>query len=262
MQLAYLDLETTGLDPSRDVVLEIAVSLADLSSPFDARPAYHAVLRYNADASGALDPFVREMHTKNGLLAECLRGRDDFAKVEEELLALVPEVADRDERPTLAGSSVHFDHAFLRVHMPELAKRFSHRHYDVSAVKLFCRSLGMPKLPRAEAHRAREDVLESIAHARLCAGWLAEEFGSGDQAPDVLLARPDPICGGGSRLPLSRFLEFGTRAHEIHGRPVLRFVVAENPAMPRSEAILVSRDPATGRVVDAVRLRLPEDPEE
>ena len=58
------------------------------------------------------------------------------------------------------------------MHMPRLAARFSHRHYDVSAVKLFCRSLGMPKPPKAEAHRATADVLESIAHARLCAEWL------------------------------------------------------------------------------------------
>ena len=239
MQLVWIDLETSGLRPDQDVVLEIAVSLADLSSPFDARPAYHAVLY--ARPAKTLDPKVLEMHTKNGLFAECAGpgARSDFDRIEEELLALVPDVDDPNEKPVLAGSSVHFDHEFLKDEFPKFAARLSHRHYDVSAVKLFCRSLGMPKLPRAEAHRAKDDVLESIAHARLCAGWLAEEFGSGDQAPDVLLARPDPICGGGSRLPL-----------------------AENPAMPRSEAILVSRDPATGRVVDAVRFRLPEDPEE
>ncbi len=174
MQLVWLDLETSGLRPDHDVVLEIAVSLADLSSPFDARPAYHAVLRYNADANGALDPFVHEMHTKNGLLAECATGRYDYVRIEEELLALVPEVDDPNEKPVLAGSSVHFDHEFLKAEFPKFAARLSHRHYDVSAVKLFCRSLGMPKLPRAEAHRAKDDVLESVEHARLCAEWLAK----------------------------------------------------------------------------------------
>jgi oligoribonuclease (3'-5' exoribonuclease) len=73
----------------------------------------------------------------------------------------------------LAGSSVHFDHGFIKHWWPQLASRFSHRHYDVSAVKLFCESLGMPRLPKAEAHRAREDILESIAHARECVRWLA-----------------------------------------------------------------------------------------
>jgi len=72
---------------------------------------------------------------------------------------------------------VHFDHGFLRVHMPKLAARFSHRHYDVSAVKLFCQSLGMPKPPKAEAHRAAADVRESIEHAKACADWL--EYANG-----------------------------------------------------------------------------------
>ena len=171
MQLVWIDLETSGLRPDHDVVLEIAVSLADLSSPFDARPAYHAVLY--ARPAKTLDPKVLEMHTKNGLFAECAcpGARSDFDRIEEELLALVPEVDDPNEKPVLAGSSVHFDHEFLKAEFPKFAARLSHRHYDVSAVKLFCRSLGMPKLPRAEAHRAKDDVLESIAHARLCAVW-------------------------------------------------------------------------------------------
>ncbi len=72
----------------------------------------------------------------------------------------------------LAGSSIHFDHAFLAVHMPRFAARLSHRHYDVSAIKLFCQSLGADKFPKAEAHRAKDDIAESIAHAKACAEWL------------------------------------------------------------------------------------------
>lgn len=246
MLLVYLDLETSGLDPSRDVVLEIAVSLADLSSPFDARAAYHAVLRYNAGASEALDPFVREMHTKNGLLAECLRGRDDFAKVEEELLALVPEVADRDETPTLAGSSVHFDHGFLRDEFPRFAARLSHRHYDVSAVKLFCRSLGMPRLPRAEAHRAREDVLESVEHARLCARWLAEEFANPGHVAvrDALVGIRVPVPGPSWDFPVVP----DPRIRQ--GSPIM---IQEDRAMPKDQFEIRSLD-LDGTVVDAVRV--------
>ena len=76
----------------------------------------------------------------------------------------------------LAGNCVGFDHGFLKRWMPGLAARFHYRYYDVSSVKLFCRSLGMPRLPSGEAHRAKGDVLESVEHALLCAQWLAEEF--------------------------------------------------------------------------------------
>jgi oligoribonuclease len=177
--LYWLDLETTGLDPTRDVLLELAIAEADLEHPFDIGPISNYVFGWDDTprkgpmfGSGTMNDLVRTTHTKNGLLEECKVSSWSVHDVEEQLLTLVPEVSG-DDKPTLAGSSVHFDAGFLRVHMPRLAARFSHRYYDVSAVKLFCRSLGMTKIPKAEAHRASEDILESIEHAKLCVKWIA-----------------------------------------------------------------------------------------
>lgn len=176
MKLLWLDLETTGLDPRQDDVLELACAIADLSTPFDITPTEPGsfLLGYRWSPQ-YWDPFVREMHTKNGLIADLeLSGKNcrSAREVEAKLLTMVPDEADREEKTVLAGSTISFDLEFLRNTMPTLAKRLSHRVYDVSAVKLFCRSLGMPKIPKQEAHRAAADVLESIAHARLCAEWL------------------------------------------------------------------------------------------
>ena len=133
LKLFWLDLETTSLDPDEGSILEIAWATATLEEPFVVTDAVSAVLRYPSAGDGAqsLDPFILDMHTRNGLLSECRYSLLGVADVEEELLKVVPEISNRENMATLAGSSVHFDHAFLRAKMPRLAARFSHRHYDL-----------------------------------------------------------------------------------------------------------------------------------
>ena len=174
MRLIWLDLETTGLDPYKHSVLEVAVAEADFLDPFNAKVICHGVTWFHPGLVETLDPFIVNMHTKNGLFKEC---RDeekalDLFEIQNMLLDLIPFVEDKDERPILAGSSIHFDHDFIKIHMKKLNERLSHRHYDVSALKLFCQSRGMPKFKKAEAHRAIDDILESIEHAKACEEWL------------------------------------------------------------------------------------------
>ena len=192
MKLIWIDLETTGLVPEKCEILELAVAFSTLEQPFvfadpnlasptyTGRPVMSERLRVfswvfglDMEEQARLDPFIKNMHTKNGLLAECCESNLGVKYAEDELLRIVPEVTDKDDRPTLAGASVHFDLAFIRVHMPRLAKRLSHRVYDTSAIRLFCRSLGMPKPPKGnEAHRATEDVYAAIEQARTCKEWI------------------------------------------------------------------------------------------
>lgn len=67
MKILWLDLETTGLEPTQDVILEVACKVADFDKPFDAKPLYESVIFYNRN-SLRMDHFVWEMHTKNKLL--------------------------------------------------------------------------------------------------------------------------------------------------------------------------------------------------
>lgn len=172
MKLYWLDLETTGFFPEREIILEVSLSEAEFLDPFNTKHIYCAVIFISDHGIRMLDPVVRDMHTKNGLLVECQASRHSMQSVEEELLKLIPLVSDKAERPILAGSLIGFDHRFIAKHWPKLNERFSHLEYDVSVLKLFCRSMGMDKFPKGEAHRALADVEESIAHAKLCKEWL------------------------------------------------------------------------------------------
>jgi oligoribonuclease len=180
----WLDFETTGLDPAKGCLLEVfAVATGSDLRPID--DGYHALIQ--PWAVFPMDDYVRKMHTENGLLRELQEtgGRDADTVCDELEHYLYRHFGGVKGRAILAGASVHFDHAWLAFHLQRLNYLFSHRHYDVSALKMVAADAGMMWKKQA-AHRSRDDVFASIQDAVDCISYIARAEQSGDYAAAIL----------------------------------------------------------------------------
>lgn len=163
--LAWLDLEMTGLDPEKDVILEIAaiVTDKDLNILSD---GISFVINQPERKLDLMNNFVKEMHTKSGLINEVLHSNVNLETALKKNLEYFDEFCFIGVTP-LCGNSIWQDRRFLNKYMPELDSFFNYRIIDVSSVKEIVRKW-YPESPvlkyiKKEGHRALPDIYESIA---------------------------------------------------------------------------------------------------
>lgn len=164
----WVDCEMTGLALERDALVEVAVLVTD-SELTVLGEGLDVVIAPPASALETMDPFVREMHTKSGLLAELSAGTS-LQAAQEQVLTYVRQWVPEPRKAPLAGNSVGTDRAFLVRDMPELEAWLHYRIIDVSSVKELSRRW-YPRAyynapAKAGGHRALADVRESIAELR------------------------------------------------------------------------------------------------
>ncbi len=169
----WIDIETTGLDPEHDKMLEIAWFTTDralnqLTTP-ETTFLHNDYTRVHELLSA--EPYVLQMHTTSGLLAEMSNA---YAGNGNTMLTLedaedailrdmdVAEASEEFDGWVLAGASVHFDRSFIAKYMPRLNKRMSHRHLDVSTLRMMmaASNVGYPyDTMGANNHRALYDII-------------------------------------------------------------------------------------------------------
>uniref|UniRef100_UPI001263F576 oligoribonuclease n=1 Tax=Georgenia satyanarayanai TaxID=860221 RepID=UPI001263F576 len=173
----------TGLDLSRDALIEVAVVVTDS----ELRPVDAGIDLVIAPPPGAVEQMgdvVREMHTTSGLLEELDAGLT-MADAQEQVLAYVRRWVPEPRKAPLAGNSVGTDRTFLERDMPALVEHLHYRIIDVSSVKELARRW----YPRAYfhspqkhgGHRALADILESIDELR----YYRAALWPGDDGPDT-----------------------------------------------------------------------------
>lgn len=164
-KLIWLDIETTGLNPEQDAILEVAMVMTDYTPEFnELARGWWLLPSYDLDL---MNDYVREMHTRSGLLEELRHvhtPRYQIAdEIDETLDAWLKNEPDRSCR--VAGASVHFDQSFMQLKHRAL----SHQLFDVSTLKIARDIQGLPRVRVPDTgtqHRAMSDITYSIAEAR------------------------------------------------------------------------------------------------
>lgn len=164
-RIVWLDLETTGLDPLRDDLLEVGVIITDgLLREID-RAEW--TLKATPEKIATMPPVVIAMHAESGLTARCLASPLEAYEIDVALYAFLAKNGVTN-KSFLAGNSVgDFDRHFMRRHLPGSNAAISHRSINVSTFKalfsLWAPDVAAPKLERVKAHRALLDCEAAIA---------------------------------------------------------------------------------------------------
>ncbi len=162
--LVWIDCEMTGLDVGADALIEVAVVItgADLTV---VDPGIDVLIAPPAAALEGMSDFVRDMHTKSGLLDD-LKDGVTMEEATERVLSYIKRFVPEAGKALLAGNSVGTDKMFLEANMPAVIDHLHYRLIDVSSIKELAkrwyRSAFAEAPEKHGGHRALADILESI----------------------------------------------------------------------------------------------------
>jgi oligoribonuclease len=198
-RLVWIDCEMTGLDLTRDALVEIACIVTDGElNPVD--DGIDLVIKPPAEALDHMPEVVLEMHTSSGLLTELPAGVT-LAEAQDDVLAYVRANVPESRKAPLCGNSIATDRTFIARDMPQLDSFLHYRMVDVSSIKELARRW----YPRAYfaspqkhgGHRALADIKESIQELR----YYREAVFVPPPGPDTATAREIAARHGGQPVP-------------------------------------------------------------
>lgn len=164
----WIDLEMTGLNPNADHILEIATIITD--GQLNEIATGPALIIHQPDAVLELmNDWVREQHTKTGLITASQQSTISVQEAGKQTLKFIKQYCEPNTA-MLAGSSVWQDRAFMRQYMPRIIDYLFYKQIDVSSIKVLVERWYPENpnaiIPKKEAHRALDDIRESIEALR------------------------------------------------------------------------------------------------
>jgi oligoribonuclease len=167
MNLVWLDMEMTGLDPDTDRIIEVAVVVTDPDLNVLAEGPVFAI--HQSDATlDKMDNWNKGTHGKSGLIDRVKASTVTEAQAEQELIAFLKQWVPAGKSP-MCGNSICQDRRFMARGMPKLEAFFHYRNLDVSTLKELCRRW-KPELAsgfkKHQKHTALADIIESVEELR------------------------------------------------------------------------------------------------
>ena len=164
--LVWLDLEMTGLEPSTDRIIEIALVVTDPLLTVRIEGPVFAIHQSDATLAG-MDKWNQATHGRSGLTERVRASSTDEAAAESAVIAFLKHYVPAGKSP-MCGNSICQDRRFLahlQNGMPKLERYFHYRNVDVSTLKELARRWKPAVLAgfkKVQAHTALADIHESI----------------------------------------------------------------------------------------------------
>ena len=161
-RFVWVDLEMTGLAVETCAIVEMAVvitgpdlvSLAEFETP----------VWQPDEVLARMDPYVRAMHEKSGLIDRVRASQVSVRQAEERALTLVSAHTPYGQG-VLSGNTIYMDRLFLRRYMPQLEGYLHYRQVDVSSLKVLVKTWYPDRefQKPGKTHTALDDIRGSIA---------------------------------------------------------------------------------------------------
>ncbi|CAK0768964.1 oligoribonuclease [Gammaproteobacteria bacterium] len=165
--LVWIDLEMTGLDPSRDEIIEIATLVTDAHLVVIAEGPVLAIHQEDA-VLAAMDEWNTRQHNASGLVARVRASHVSVSEAESKTLEFLNQHVLPGKSP-ICGNSICQDRRFLARHMPALERWFHYRNLDVSSLKELAQRWAPQvanSFKKESTHTALRDIYDSVEELR------------------------------------------------------------------------------------------------
>jgi oligoribonuclease len=163
MNLVWVDMEMTGLEPDTDRIIEVAVVVTDMHLNVLAEGPVFAI-HQSDETLDKMDNWNKGTHGRSGLTERVKASTVTEAQAEEELIKFLKQWVPKGKSP-MCGNTIGQDRRFMVRYMPKLEAFFHYRNIDVSTLK----ELGKRWNPtmvagfkKHQMHTAMADIIESI----------------------------------------------------------------------------------------------------